>query len=116
MNSFSELLHQSPCDIIVCNKIGAVLMQFTSLIIMDPVHINDIFGPDQLEDIESMTTLLHPPMSEEEALARPDLLKKVNFLFAGWDSCCLDEAFLKSTPELKAVFYGAGSVLSLIHI
>lgn len=89
-------------------------MDFTSLIIMDPFHINDIYGPDQLSEIESMTTLLHPPMGKEEALLQPDLLKKVNVIFSGWDSCRLDEKFLNSVPKLKAVFYGAGSVRNIV--
>lgn len=89
-------------------------MQYTSLIIMDPLHINDIFGPYQISEIESMTTLLHPPMGREDALARPDLLEKVNLLFSGWEGCCLDENFLKSAPELKAVFYGAGSLREIV--
>lgn len=89
-------------------------MHLTSLIIMDPVHINNIYGPDQVLEIESMTTLLHPPMGREEALSRPELLGKVNLIFAGWETCRLDKNFLNSAPELKAVFYGAGSVRDLV--
>ncbi|MDC7235373.1 MAG: hydroxyacid dehydrogenase [Spirochaetales bacterium] len=89
-------------------------MQYKSLIIMDPVQTHNIYGSEQVSAIKGMTDLLHSPMGKEEALARPDLLMKVNFIFSGWDSCILDETFLASAPELKAVFYGAGSVRDIV--
>ncbi|MDA3957340.1 NAD(P)-dependent oxidoreductase, partial [Oceanispirochaeta sp.] len=85
-------------------------MKPNSIILMDPRQVNHIFGPEQLRQIRDMTELLHPPMSGDEALSRPYLLEKVDFIFSGWGMCPVDEGCLRIAKNLKAIFYGAGTV------
>ena len=77
---------------------------------MNADQVQNIFGPDQISQIEAMTRLVRPPMTAEEALSLPDVLEETEILFSGWGMCPVDRAFLDRTPELKGIFYGAGSV------
>lgn len=89
-------------------------MKMTSLIIMTPDQLDNIFGPDQIRQIEELTDLLHPPLSAAEALERPDLLFRVRVIFGGWGTVCADRAFLERCPELQAFFYAAGSIRQIV--
>jgi len=77
---------------------------------MDADQSGNIYGPDQIRQIEEMTTLLHPPLTGVEILSRPDLLEKADIIFSGWGMCQADRSFLDTAAHLKALFYGAGSV------
>lgn len=81
-----------------------------SVIIMDPERLNRVYGPEQLKAIEKITELVAPPMSSEEALAHPEILKDVEILFGGWNMPVLDAAFLGMAPQLRGVFFSAGTV------
>jgi phosphoglycerate dehydrogenase-like enzyme len=80
------------------------------LIILDSFAYGLIYGPELTEEISRRVDLLAPPMTRDEALARPDLLGRAEVIFSGWGMAKLDGAFLAAAPQLQAVFYGAGSV------
>jgi len=61
-----------------------------------------------------MVEVLAPVLSPEEAFQRPDLLKQMDVLLSGWGAPVLDKKFLELAPNLKAFFYGAGSVRRLL--
>jgi phosphoglycerate dehydrogenase-like enzyme len=42
------------------------------------------------------------------------VLGDVEILFSGWGAPKIDKAFLEAAPKLEAVFYGAGSVRSMV--
>jgi phosphoglycerate dehydrogenase-like enzyme len=54
--------------------------------------------------------LLAEPMTRDAALKRPDLLAQAEVIFSGWGAPKMDEEFLALAPNLRAVFYGAGSI------
>ncbi len=81
-----------------------------ALIILDRQACDLIYGAEFVAEIEHRVRLLVPPLTPEEALARPDLLAETEVIFSGWGAPRMDEAFLAATPRLRAVFYGAGSV------
>lgn len=80
------------------------------LVILDSKAFELIYGSDIKSEISHRVRLLAEPMTKEEVMGRPELLKEVEVIFSGWGAPKMDEAFLAAAPKLKAVFYGAGSI------
>jgi phosphoglycerate dehydrogenase-like enzyme len=81
-----------------------------ALFILDPDALHKIYGPDEQAEIASLVDVIAPPQSARTIAERPDLLRDVEILFSGWGAPTLDAAFLDRAPNLRAIFYGAGSV------
>lgn len=81
-----------------------------ALIILDPQAYDLIYGAENKTEIAYRVKLLAEPMHRDEALKRPDLLAEADVIFSGWGAPKMDAAFLAAAPNLKAVFYGAGSI------
>ncbi|HEY9076500.1 MAG TPA: hydroxyacid dehydrogenase [Anaerolineaceae bacterium] len=64
--------------------------------------------------ISRLVDLVAPPVTAQEVLANPVLLREVEVIFSGWGAPCFTEDLLAQAPNLKAVFYGAGSVRSMV--
>lgn len=81
-----------------------------SIVIMDPVRLPSVYGPEQLSQISEISSLVCPPTSREDVAANPELMKEVEYLFGGWSMPELSREFLDSAPKLKGVFFSAGTV------
>jgi phosphoglycerate dehydrogenase-like enzyme len=66
------------------------------------------------EEIRRYVDFYAEPQTRESIAQRPSLLSDAEVVFSGWGSPVMDEAFLQSAPHLKAVFYGAGSIKSIV--
>jgi phosphoglycerate dehydrogenase-like enzyme len=84
------------------------------LYVLDHRSHDLIYGPQERRDIESRVDITAPPQTAASIRTLDGMLGDLELLFTGWGAPLLDEAFLKSTPRLKAVFYGSGSVAKLI--
>lgn len=74
-----------------------------------------IIYPESIhKQIEKRVNVYAPPQTKESIEQNPLLLEKADVIFSGWDPPILNEAFLQKAPRLKAFFYGAGSVKSLV--
>ncbi len=73
-----------------------------------------VYPDDLLEKFSAHVELLAPPLSREAAAAQPDLLQEMEILVSSWGCPKLDAAFVASAPNLRAVFYGAGTVKRLV--
>lgn len=80
------------------------------LIILDPQAFELIYGKEYQAEIAHRVELLAGPMTKEEVLNRPELLAQAEVIFSGWGAPKMDAAYLAAAPNLKAVFYGAGSI------
>lgn len=80
------------------------------LIILDTQAFELIYGAEFKTEIGYRVELLAEPLTRQEALARPELLARVEVIFSGWGAPKMDAAFLAAAPNLKAFFYGAGSI------
>ncbi len=69
-----------------------------------------IYSPAQQATIASLVDLYAPPQTEQSIAADPALLHDAEIIFSGWGMPRMDEAFLAHCPNLKIVFYGAGSI------
>ena len=81
-----------------------------SIIVMDPMRLSSVYGPEQVSEISQISELVCPPVSAEAVLASPEILKGVEYLFGGWNMPVLDRTFLQFAPRLRGVFYSAGTV------
>ena len=69
-----------------------------------------IYGPDQQRDIAELIEIVAPQMNAEQVADDPSILADVDVIMSGWGMASMDEAWLAAAPNLKAVFYGAGSI------
>ena len=84
------------------------------LYILDPNSFGLIYGPEEERDIAELVDVFAPPQTRNIAMEHPGLLAEADVIFSGWGGPLLDDTFLDAAPKLQAVFYGAGSMSSLI--
>lgn len=84
--------------------------------ILEPGHFDEIYGAECLAAVSAHAHVVGPVPSTGAALAgpTPEWLREVEVLFTGWGSPLLDESLLARMPRLRAVFYGAGSLRSIV--
>ncbi len=73
-----------------------------------------IYGPEEQKEISRLVDVIAPPQTATSVWDAPNLLEEVEIIFSGWGAPRMDEEFLKNTPNLKAVFYGSGSVRKMV--
>jgi len=69
-----------------------------------------IYGPAERVEIEQLVNLYAPPQTAQSIQANPAVLREAEIIFSGWGMSVMDESFLAAAPNLKIVFYGAGSI------
>lgn len=84
--------------------------RYKGLFLLNPDAYNQIYAPTQRAAIAQVVDLYAPPQTAQSITADPTLLHEAEMIFSGWGMPRMDEAFLAHTPNLKAVFYGAGSI------
>ena len=77
-------------------------------------HIDEIYPPSVLRDLENLCDFCCHPITPDEMPAHADALAQTELLFSGWGPPRLDRETLNRMPRLRAVFYGAGSIASLV--
>ncbi|MBO0995782.1 hydroxyacid dehydrogenase [Bacillus sp. SD088] len=81
------------------------------LFILDDVDL--IYG-STYEEISQYVDIYAPPQTRETIRENPVLLEKADIIFSGWGGPRLDKDFLAAAPNLKAIFYGAGSIKYMV--
>jgi phosphoglycerate dehydrogenase-like enzyme len=87
---------------------------YKALYILDPGPYEWIYGPTEREDISKLVDMIAPQQTVQSIREHPELLHDVQVILSGWGAPVMDEAFLDQTPNLKAVFYGAGSIRGIV--
>ena len=72
------------------------------------------YGAEERSRIARLVDVYAGPQTAETVRAQPGVLRDADVLISGWGGPLLDAAFLDASPRLKAVFYGAGSVSTLV--
>jgi phosphoglycerate dehydrogenase-like enzyme len=70
----------------------------------------NVFGPEELGDIAKLIDIDNVSLSKAEIRGNPALLREVEIIISSWGLPVLDENFLETAPQLRAIFYAAGSV------
>jgi phosphoglycerate dehydrogenase-like enzyme len=79
------------------------------LFILDEEAYEMAYGPEERRAIGRYVELVAPPQTVYSIAPQTDLLANVQVIFSGWKAPVLDERFLAAAPQLRVVFYAAGS-------
>ena len=85
-------------------------MRPRGLYVLDNDAFDRIYGEAERAEVAGLVEVGEGPLSADAVLANPGLLEGVEVILTGWGAPIMDDAFLDAATELKAVFYGAGSV------
>lgn len=89
-------------------------MKPKAMFLLDAASYGKIYGPESLAQIHEMCDVYCEPQTKATIAEHPELLADVEIIFSGWGAPKMDEAFLSKAPNLKAVFYGAGTVKYMV--
>jgi len=81
-----------------------------AIYILNTDAYDKIYGLPERAAIDELVSLVAPQQTAESIAAHPELLVDIDVIFSGWGMARLDEDFLAAAPNLKAVFYSAGSI------
>lgn len=84
------------------------------LFLLDPYFFEKTYGPAEREDIQSLVDIYAPLYTKDSIMGNLDMLEEANVIFSGWYPPKMDEAFLYHAPNLKIVFYAAGSIRPIV--
>jgi len=82
--------------------------------ILDPNIFDTIYGSKERRELQQLLDIPDRVFSADEAKNCPALLEDVEVIFSSWGGPRLDAPFMTQVPRLKAFFYGAGSVRSIV--
>lgn len=89
-------------------------MSRKGLFLLDIGAYDKLYGPELLAEISALVEIVAPPQTRQSILENPSVLAEAEIIFSGWGMPVMDAAFLSQAPNLKAVFYGAGSVRHIV--
>lgn len=84
------------------------------LFILDSGASTMVYGPEERADIDRLVEIYAPDQTKSSVLVHPAVLAEADVIFSGWGGPVLDADFLAAAPRLKAFFYGAGAVSSVV--
>jgi phosphoglycerate dehydrogenase-like enzyme len=85
-----------------------------ALYLLNESAFDQIYGPDERRDIAELVDVIAPLQTAWTVAEHPELLADVEVILSGWGMPTMDEAFLAAASNLKAVFYGAGSIKKIV--
>jgi len=88
--------------------------KLTGIFILNETSYKSIYSPSQIDDIKKLVDIPSALQTKESIQDNLHLLEGVDVIFSGWGAPKLDREFLNAAPSLKAVFYGAGSVRTVV--
>lgn len=85
---------------------GIYLMQSDTFELIYPVNVRRVIEESMGAPVQHLTKELIPD--------NLPLLQETEIILSGWGGVAMDETFLKAVPNLKAVFYGSGSIKNMV--
>jgi len=85
-----------------------------AIYLMDSYSYERIYPVRVRTEIEALIGCEVPHLTEETLADNASLLKETELILSGWGGVKMDEQFLQAAPNLKAVFYGAGSIKGIV--
>jgi len=74
----------------------------------------DLIYGSVYKKINKLVNIYTEPQTKESIKMNPSLLLEAEIIFSGWGCPKMDQSLLEFAPNLKAVFYGAGSIKSIV--
>ena len=84
------------------------------LYILKESSFKKIYGAEEKKEINKLVDIYGPLKTPEEIKQNPEILKDLEVIFSGWGGPKIDEEFLQYAPNLKMVFYGAGTIKNIV--
>lgn len=81
-----------------------------SLFVLSDYAYDVIYSPEDRGRIGNLVDVYVPQRTKEQIVSEPEVLEPVDVIFSGWGAPKIDETFLAHAPNLKVIFYGAGSI------
>jgi phosphoglycerate dehydrogenase-like enzyme len=85
-----------------------------SIFLLPDHRLKLIYNSDTVQEICDLTANDGESYNAEDIVSNPEQFSDVEIIFSGWLAPVLDEALLICLPNLKAFFYGAGSVRRIV--
>jgi len=82
----------------------------TGIMILDLKNLEKVYPPPLFNQLEEYIQFVSSPLNSQMVLDQPEILREVEVIFSSWGMVKLDTELLEFAPNLKAVFYGAGSI------
>ncbi len=73
-----------------------------------------VYDSEQRARVDELVDVIDRPMTCDEIVESPELVRGVEVIISGWGAPVMDAGFFRHAGDLKAVFYGAGSVRSFV--
>jgi phosphoglycerate dehydrogenase-like enzyme len=86
----------------------------TGIFILDDRNMERIYPLEVRSRLEKYVSFPYPQLNARSVREQLHLLHDVDVIFSSWGAPLMDEAFLTAAPNLKAVFYGAGTIKSFV--
>jgi phosphoglycerate dehydrogenase-like enzyme len=88
--------------------------KLTGIFILNEKSYQSIYSPSQIDDIKKIIDLPSKQQTKESIQDNLHFLETVDVIFSGWGAPKMDQKFLNAAPNLKAVFYGAGTIRAVV--
>lgn len=85
-----------------------------ALYIMNKESFGEVYPSNIKNEIEKLADVYIIPQTRESINQNLSLLQDAEVIFSGWGGPKLDERFLEAAPNLKALFYAAGSLKGVV--
>lgn len=85
-----------------------------ALFIMMDQMVDHVYDEETRAEINTHFDVIGDPLTKENCFEYPKLLAEVEVIFSGWGAPTFDTDFLEAAPKLEAIFYGAGTMKSLL--
>ncbi|HEY8744097.1 MAG TPA: hydroxyacid dehydrogenase [Chloroflexota bacterium] len=89
-------------------------MQQKALYLLNSSAYDQIYGPGERAEIAALVDVFAPPQTSESIRSDPAVLWEAEIILSGWGMPPVDAEFLAQAPQLRAIFYGAGSVRGFV--
>jgi phosphoglycerate dehydrogenase-like enzyme len=76
-------------------------------------HFDLIYG-SAYKEINKLVHIYAEPQTKGSIKENPSILSDADIILTGWGCPVMDQSFLDLAPNLKAVFYGAGSIKTIV--
>jgi len=80
------------------------------LYLMEEQTLDTVYGPEEQADLTRLIEIEGPAWGQSAIANNLSLLRDAEIIMASWGVPVMDEEFLEAAPNLRAVFYGAGSI------
>ena len=81
-----------------------------ALYLLDGEAFEKIYGEEEREAVAELADIYAPPQTRDSVAKNPRVLARAEVILSGWGAPVMDDDFLATAPNLRAVLYGAGSI------